>query len=342
MKVGILGAGQLARMMILTTKHLGIDFVLMCQEVTATTRDLAEHIVADFSDQQALAAFCDAVDVVTFESENIEAEAVDFILSRRPLFPGRKALLTAQDRLLEKRLFNQLGIATNDYMAVDCFDDVLDAAEQFSLPLVLKARRLGYDGKHQYRIADQADLDALRDNDWSGFLAEAFVDFSHEVSIIGVRNGEGAIRCYDLCHNHHQRGILRETKNVIDDPLFSAAELALTQVMRCFDYVGVLTIEFFVANGTLVANEIAPRVHNSGHWTIEGAKVSQFENHVRAIVGLPLGAVTSLTSCTMTNAIGQMPERQPVMAQGGYYHDYQKAPRPGRKLGHVTFIDNVY
>lgn len=339
MIVGILGAGQLARMLILNSKHLGIDFLVYAPEITATTQDLAEHIVADFDDHEALAAFCQRVDVVTYESENIELATVEVISEHRQLLPGRKVLASSQDRLLEKQLFHHLDIPTNNYRTVDNIDNVRSAIAELGLPLVLKARRLGYDGKHQFRIHSDADLALLADVDLDGFIAEAYVDFTHEVSIIGVRNQQGEITCYDLCHNIHQEGILSSTKNIAEDPLFPQAQQYLTAIMQDSDYVGVLTVEFFVADGQLLANEMAPRVHNSGHWTIEGAYCSQFENHIRAITALPLGSTQSLFTCRMDNCIGAMPKRTEIMAEGGYYHDYQKQPRPKRKLGHITYLN---
>jgi 5-(carboxyamino)imidazole ribonucleotide synthase len=337
-KVGILGAGQLARMMILNSKHLGLDFVLFCAEITPVTANLAEHVVASFADYVALEKFCHAVDVVTFESENIESATLDFVLRHKNIYPPKEILLTAQDRLLEKQLFNSLNIATNNYMPIESYSDAVTAAEKFGLPLILKSRRLGYDGKNQYHIKTADQLAALQNVNLVNFIAESFVPFSYEVSIIGVRNAAGEIRCYDLCCNVHEAGILRSTKNIVDAELFAAAQTNLHKIMQHFNYVGVLAIEFFVQDGALLANEMAPRVHNSGHWTIEGARVSQFENHIRAIAALPLGDVSSIVRCEMQNCIGTMPERNAVLQRGGFYHNYQKEPLPGRKLGHVVYI----
>ena len=185
---------------------------------------------------------------------------------------------------------------------------------------------------------NEADFVALKDENLSGFLAESFVDFSHEVSLIGVRSLSGETRFYDLCHNKHEAGILRETRNIKGDPIAAKAQASLSKIMEHFNNVGVLTVEFFVKDGDLIFNEMAPRVHNSGHWTIEGAYTSQFENHIRAISGLPLGSTESRNSCVMTNCVGEMLNRLDVLSRGGHYHDYQKSPRPGRKLGHVNFL----
>ena len=338
MKVGILGAGQLARMMILNSKYLGIDFVLFCPAITATTANLAEHIIAEETDKVALERFCEMVDVVTFESENIATETLDFIIKRKQVYPPKAALKTTQDRLYEKKLFNELEINTNSYMAIENYQDLKSAADKFGLPLIVKARRFGYDGKHQYHIRSKAELDKLKNENFSNFIAESFVPFSHEVSIIGVRDQQGKMACYDLCHNEHQAGILRKTTNIIANPLFNQAKSYLIKVMQHFSYVGVLTIEFFVHDGKLLANEMAPRVHNSGHWTIEGCPVSQFENHIRAIFGLTLGNTESIAKCEMTNCISTMPNIATNLQNGTHYHDYQKSPRENRKLGHITKI----
>lgn len=340
MKVGILGAGQLARMMILGSKNLGLDFALFCQSITATTKDLAEHHVAEFNDQEALKKFCDTVDVITFETENIPTETIDFLKKEKPFFPPKEALLTAQDRLFEKKMCQKLDIPTNQFRAIDSYEDLLAVAKDFAGPLVLKSRRFGYDGKFQYRVKNKEDLLALKNVDLSNFLAESFVPFSHEVSIIGVRSRKGEIRYYDLCHNIHREGILRETKNKAKDPLTPRAEAYLKKIMEHFDYVGVLTLEFFVKDDDLVFNEMAPRVHNSGHWTIEGSLCSQFENHVRAVSGLPLGETRATGSCKMVNCIAEMVPREATLEQDGFYHDYQKTPRTGRKLGHLNYISS--
>ena len=340
MKVGILGAGQLARMMILNSKALGLDFVLFCEKVTETTKNLAEHVIASFDDKEALEKFCYQVDIVTFESENIPEEAVDFILERKTLFPPKEALLVAQDRLLEKRMAQKLGVPTNNFKAIDSYEGLKKASDEISFPLVLKARRFGYDGKFQYRVKRKEDLLTLKNENLKGFLVESFVDFSHEVSIIGVRNNKGDILCYDLCKNHHEDGILRKSENIQDKSLLIKAKVYLKRIMEEFNYVGILSVEFFVSRGDLIFNEMAPRVHNSGHWTIEGAKTSQFENHVRAICSLPLGDTSSLGNCTMFNAITVMPDLRASLLEGVFYHDYQKAPRENRKLGHLTFFNN--
>ena len=337
LKVGILGAGQLARMMILNTRHLGIEFVLFCDKVTQTTKNLAHHIESSFDDKEALKKFCAEVDVVTFESENYEEELVAFVENLKPLFPPKKALLAAQDRLKEKTLAKELNIPINEFRKVDGFADLLLASEELGLPLILKARRFGYDGKLQFHLKDKKDLLALNNKNLESFLAESFVPFSYEVSLIGVRALCGEIKFYDLCLNHHENGILMETRNIKNNKLFVQAKEHMEKIMEHLNYVGVLTLEFFVLGEELLFNEMAPRVHNSGHWTIEGADVAQFENHIRAVLGLPLGSTESCGSYRMLNCISEMYDRNEILLEGGYYHDYEKEPRTNRKLGHVTF-----
>ena len=327
-------------MMILESKNLGLNFNLFCQGVTATTNDLAEHHVAEFNDKEALKKFCNKVDVITFETENIPTETIDFIKKEKLVFPPKEALLTAQDRLFEKEMCLNLDIPTNQFIAIDSYEDLIAVAKDFSGSLVLKSRRFGYDGKFQYRVKNESDLLALKDADLSNFLVESFVPFSHEVSIIGVRSRRGEVRFYDLCHNLHRDGILRETQNKKNDPLAPRAQAYLRKIMEHFKYVGVLTLEFFVKDGDLIFNEMAPRVHNSGHWTIEGTLCSQFENHVRAISGLPLGEARATGSWKMVNCIAEMSSREVILEQGGFYHDYQKTPRTGRKLGHLNFLNS--
>ena len=336
MKIGILGAGQLARMMILGSKHLGIDFVLFCEKITPTTDGLGKHFEASFSDKEALEKFCSEVDVVTFESENINEETISFVAKRAPLYPSKKSILTGQDRLFEKTLAEKLEIPTNKFQAVNNFEEVKQVSEKLGFPLILKSRRFGYDGKNQYHIQNKEELQKLETENFENFLAESYVPFSHEVSLVGVRSKDGDILTYDICKNHHESGILRKTDNIKGSSLLAEAKVYLERVMKDFDYVGVLAIEFFVKNGDLIFNEMAPRVHNSGHWTIEGTRCSQFENHIRAISGLPLGDTNSISRCEMLNLIGGLPNKGEVLLAGGSFHDYQKAPREGRKLGHIT------
>lgn len=341
MRVGILGGGQLARMLILAGKPLGLDFVVYTAEITATTANLAEHVVGELTDLEAIDQFCKQVDVVTFENENIPLDAVAVIEEKYTLHPGSHFLANAQDRVFEKQMFKKVGIPTNQYFAVNVSEDLTEAVEQLGLPMIVKSRRLGYDGKHQYVLQSQADVQALiaaNEDTLDDTIAEQFIAFEREVSIIAARDQQGAIVTYDLCENVHEQGILRTTKNRPGDPLQEIAANYGQQLMAAYDYVGVLACEFFVKDGQLLANEVAPRVHNSGHWTLEGSVTSQFENHLRAICGLPLGSTESRCRCQMINCISRMPEQKAELlsAPDSHWHDYQKIPRPNRKVGHIT------
>ena len=253
--------------------------------------------------------------------------------------PGLAALKTAQDRKDEKACFNRLGIATNAFCCVDDFTQLQAAAEQLAYPFVLKQRSFGYDGRGQYRMTSEADVNAFRDQPCRHMLAEAFVDFDREISIVGVRNRQGHTRFYPMGQNTHVNGILYKTVVKIADPLQQAAEAMLTKLLDALNYTGVLALECFVQDGQLLANEIAPRVHNSGHWTEQGALTSQFENHIRAIAGLPLGTTDALGHVAMFNVIGRLPKMADILAiENTFYRDYQKALRPGRKLAHINLV----
>jgi 5-(carboxyamino)imidazole ribonucleotide synthase len=257
------------------------------------------------------------------------------------VYPPVDALRVSQDRLLEKQLFEKLKIPTPPFRAVDSLENLRAAVRELGYPCVLKTRRLGYDGKGQRYVRKPADVEAA----WSALgsaplILEAFVDFEREVSIVGVRSTKGEIRAYPIVANTHRDGVLRVTLAPHRHPtLQKTAEMHLKRVMKHFAYAGVLTIEFFVQRGRLVANEMAPRVHNSGHWTIEGAVTSQFENHLRAILGLPLGDTAPVGHAAMINFLGQLPSRDELLGVPGlHWHDYGKAPRPGRKIGHCTVV----
>lgn len=341
MKVGILGAGQLARMLILAGKPLGMDFVLFTDEISPTTANLAEHVVGKLDDSETLNQFAEMVDVVTYENENISVDAVTDLNKRVPVYPGIRALAVAQDRLQEKKLFRQLAIPTNDFYAIENSDDLQKAARELGFPFIVKSRRGGYDGKHHYRITDSQYLEKLLKSDFlAGHIAEAFVNFDREISGIAVRNLKKEIVCYDICENQHQDGILRKTINQPVDPFSEIALNYVKRIMREFNYVGTIAVEFFVKGDDLLANEIAPRVHNSGHWTIDACYCSQFENHLRAISSLPLSNPVSFAQCQMQNIISEWPDRKPLLETAGLsLHDYQKTARVGRKLGHFTRIN---
>ncbi len=339
MKIGIVGGGQLARMMVLAGYSLGHEFLILDPNERASAGQVAPLILGNFGDPERLSALAERVDVVTFDLENVPAEVLRQVTAQR-LYPPVDALETCQDRLNEKTLFDKLGIGVAGYRAVNELDELFTAVNELGLPLVLKTRRLGYDGRGQRVLRESADIEPA----WQALrgvplLAEQFVPFDAEVSIIGVRSDQGEIRTYPLTLNEHRQGILRTSvaPAPVDTALEAVACEQLERVMTHFDYVGVLTIEYFVKDGRLLANEMAPRVHNSGHWTIEGAVTSQFENHLRAVAGLPLGSVSVRRPSAMINFIGTMPAPQEILGiSGAHLHDYGKSARQGRKLGHCT------
>ena len=341
MKIGIIGAGQLGRMLALAGYPLGQRFVFVDADPDAPGAQVGRMIHGRFDDPAALAALAASVDVVTFDVENVPQAAAEAVADKVPFFPQPAALGAGQDRLEEKRLFNALGIPTAPFAAVDSQQSLLRAVEQIGLPAILKTRRLGYDGRGQRRIRTEADLDGAFDAlGGAPAILEGYVDFERELSLIGVRGRDGAAAYWPLAENVHVDGILRQTRAPWEDGAVQAtAERHLDALLGHFDYVGVLTVEFFQAGGMLLANEMAPRVHNSGHWTIEGAVTSQFENHIRAILGLPLGSTAAVGHAGMVNFIGRLPPlAEALEIEGAHYHDYGKSARPNRKLGHGTVV----
>lgn len=339
MRIGIVGAGQLGRMLALAGYPLGLRFVFLDRSEDAPGAQVGRIIPGAFDDAERLAELADCVDVVTFDVENVPETAVRNIAARKPFLPPVEALGASQDRLTEKTLFSKLKIPTPPFAPVDSFEDLERAAAKIGIPGVLKTRRLGYDGRGQYFVRKRSDLKiAWRTLGSVPLIYEGFVDFSREVSLIGVRSTSGETRFYPLSWNTHQAGILRHSiAPYRNAPLQKQAERHLTRLMKHFDYAGVLTVEFFVKRGRLIANEMAPRVHNSGHWTIEGAETSQFENHLRAILGLPLGSTRPIGHSAMVNFIGRIPPlRNILQVPGVHFHSYGKEPRPNRKLGHCT------
>lgn len=337
-KIGIIGAGQLGRMLALSGYPLGLRFVFVDKSEEAPGGQVGDIILGEFSDPAALRKLSDAADVITYDVENVPGDAVREAVDK-PFWPPVTALEKGQDRLLEKTMFREQGIPTPPFQAVDTLDELKAAAADIGLPAVLKTRRLGYDGKGQRLLKTETDIEtAFEAIGGVPLILEGFVDFEREVSIIGVRSTNGEVRCYPLSENTHRDGILRYSIAPYNDAkLQEKAEAHVTRLLEHFEYAGVLTIEFFVKDGELMANEIAPRVHNSGHWTIEGAVTSQFENHVRAILGLPLGDTAARGPSAMINFIGEMPALEDVLKiPGAHYHSYGKDPRPGRKLGHAT------
>jgi len=346
--VGILGGGQLARMMVLAGAPLGLRFELFDPAADACSGPLAPLTVAGFDDLDALAAFAAKVDVVTFDFENVPASSAQFLAGRVAVYPPPAALAVAQDRLSEKTLFQQLGIPLPPFADIGSREELAARVGEFGLPCILKTRRLGYDGKGQFRIRTDADIDAAwaalgAQVEQTGLILEGFVAFQREVSVVAVRGRDGSFQAWPLTGNWHVDGVL--SASVAPAVLSAAAQQDAIAYARSvaehLQYVGVFALELFDRDGQLLANEMAPRVHNSGHWTIEGSETSQFENHLRAVLGLPLGSTRMLGHACMLNWLGEMPEPAAVLAQpGGHWHDYDKQPRDGRKVGHATLRDD--
>jgi 5-(carboxyamino)imidazole ribonucleotide synthase len=344
MTVGIVGAGQLGRMLALAGYPLGLDFLFLDPGADAPAARVAPALTGPFTDPALLGELARRCAVISFDWENVSVEALRTALRghRTRVAPPLRALAAAQDRLAEKRLFERLGIPTTRHAAVESRAALTRAVERIGLPGVLKTRRMGYDGKGQTVLRTPADLEPA----WARLgaaplLYEEFVPYDAEVSAIGARSTRGETVFYPLNRNYHVDGILRLTLAPFErGALQRRAHTYLRRVLEAFGYAGVLAIEFFVHGGRLIANEMAPRVHNSGHWTIEGAETSQFENHLRAILGLPLGSPRALGHAAMVNLIGAMPPARGLLAEPGLHlHDYGKAPRPGRKVGHCTIVE---
>ncbi|MFP8968379.1 5-(carboxyamino)imidazole ribonucleotide synthase [Pokkaliibacter sp. CJK22405] len=339
MKVGILGGGQLARMLAIAGYPHGLTFTAFDPAKGVCAGDVCPVVEADYGDDAALKHFGEQVDVVTFEFENVAIESAQALEQTVPLYPSTKALAATQDRLVEKSLFRDLGIKTPGFQAIDTRDDVQAAIDALGLPLVIKTRRFGYDGKGQFVLRTTEQIDELW-NELGGqaLIAEAFVPFDREVSIIAVRSQQGDVRFYPLTQNEHRSGILHLSRPLVNgDSRTAQAQEFISTLLNKLDYVGTIALELFQVGDELLANEFAPRVHNSGHWTIEGAETSQFENHVRAVAGIPLGDTRAIEHSAMINIIGDFPDRQAIQAiDGAHFHDYGKAPRAGRKIGHVT------
>jgi len=344
MRIGVIGAGQLGQMLALAGFPLALRFQFLDSSADAPGAQVAPIVVGAFDDVSALRRLAADVDLVTYEFENVPVAALHEMAATRACFPPVDALRVSQDRVLEKELFGRLDIPTPPWRAIDSRADLDAAIAALGLPCVLKTRRLGYDGRGQRVLRGHADLDPA----WEALggvplILEGFVSFEREVSIVGARSTTGETRAYPIVTNTHREGILRVTVAPTREArLQRAAEGHLRRVMDHFGYAGVLTLEFFVERGRLVANEMAPRVHNSGHWTLEGAVTSQFENHLRAILGLPLGDTKAVGHAAMVNFIGELPDRALTLAVPGvHWHDYGKAPRPGRKLGHATVVSRT-
>lgn len=342
--VGILGGGQLARMMALSGAPLGLRFKVMDTAPDACAGQFAPMVVGDYRDEAALAEFAGSVDVATFDFENVPSESAAWLAERIPVFPNPRALGVAQDRLAEKTLFRELGIPVPPFAAVDTREGLDGAVAEVGLPCILKTRRLGYDGKGQFRIRTADDIDAAwvalgPQADSVGLIVEGFVAFQRELSVVAVRGRDGEFRTWPLTENWHVDGVLSASlaPAAVDDVLLATATGYAQALADALDYVGVFALELFCRDGELLANEMAPRVHNSGHWTLEGSETSQFQNHLRAVLGLPLGDTRMVGQACMLNWIGAMPDAATVLAEaGGHWHDYGKSAREGRKVGHAT------
>lgn len=347
-RVGILGGGQLARMMALAGAPLGLRFLLLDNVADACAGQFAPMLVGDYRDERILGEFAGKVDVATFDFENVPAESAHWLSAKIPVFPNPNALAVSQDRLAEKNLFRELGIGVPAFHDITCLDDLHAAIAEIGVPCILKTRRLGYDGKGQFRIKTPTDTEAAwrslgTQADTVGLILEAFVPFEREISVIAVRGRDGEFRHWALTENWHENGVLSASLSpAADTAAFEATAVAYARkVAEALDYVGVFALELFLEQGRLLANEMAPRVHNSGHWTIEGAETSQFQNHLRAVLGLPLGDTRSVGVCCMLNWIGHMPGSNAVLDEaGGHWHDYGKSPREGRKVGHATLRED--
>jgi 5-(carboxyamino)imidazole ribonucleotide synthase len=343
LNVGILGGGQLGRMLALAGYPLGLRFRFLEPQQPAPVDGLGEVVRAPYDDEDAVRRFARGLDVVTYEFENVADTTARLLEELLPVHPSAAALRTAQDRLAEKQAFDQLGIPTAVYHPVDSRDALDEAIGHVGLPAVLKTRRFGYDGKGQAVIRSQAQVeDAWRSLEGVPLLFERFVDFTRELSIIGARARDGRIVTYPLVENEHRGGILYRTiapAPVVTSLLQSQAERYLASLLEAMRFVGVLALELFQKGDDLIANEMAPRVHNSGHWTQDGARTSQFENHLRAVCGLPLGDPAPHGYAGMINLIGALPPRDAILAvPGARLHLYDKEARPGRKLGHVNAV----
>lgn len=341
MRIGVLGGGQLARMMALAGIPLGCRFSFLDPAADACAGMLGPVSQAEFSDVEAVKILAREIDIATFDFENVPSESARAMAGLRPFHPGVDALEACQDRLSEKQLLEQLCIPVPAYFAVNNRTDLLEAIDAIGFPCVLKTRRLGYDGKGQAVLREREDMErAWQKLGGASLVLEEFVPFEVECSVLSVRSSTGEMRFWPLTRNLHEGGILRLSQpGQFDAGLQGEAEAISGCLMEHWGYVGVMAVELFVLNGRLLVNEIAPRVHNSGHWTIDGSVTSQFENHVRAICGLPLGETAMTGHSMMFNWIGGIPDKTKLLEMPGlHWHDYGKASRPGRKVGHATLV----
>ncbi|SPJ25875.1 5-(carboxyamino)imidazole ribonucleotide synthase [Palleronia abyssalis] len=343
--IGILGGGQLGRMLSVAASRLGFKTCVFEPGGDCPASHVANfHLQAGFDDEAALIAFAESVDAITFEFENIPTAALDVLEAHRPIRPGRDALRISQDRLTEKEWLEGLGLKVAPFAPVDDMQGLTSALDRIGSPAILKTRRFGYDGKGQARIAADTDAEAaLEAMNGAPAILEGMVDFSKEISVIGTRGLDGRVACFDPGENQHEGGILRRTTvpASVSHGVATDAVLIASRILTALDYVGVLGVELFVTPGGLLVNEIAPRVHNSGHWTQNGCMVDQFEQHIRAVAGWPLGDGSRHSDVVMENLIGDDMDRLPAISAEGRaaLHLYGKGEaRPGRKMGHVNRI----
>lgn len=342
--IGILGGGQLGRMLSVAASRLGLKTHIYEPSANPPAGHVADAVTtASYDDAAALKAFAASVDVITFEFENIPTSALDLLETLRPIHPPRQALATSQDRLVEKKFLQKLGLQTAPFAAVQNADDLAKAITEIGTPAILKTRTMGYDGKGQARIMSPADADpALADMAGASAILEGFVNFSHEVSVIGARSADGSVACYDPGENVHVNGILRTTTvpAKLTPSQRTDAVLIAARILNALDYVGVMGLELFVTPQGLIVNEIAPRVHNSGHWTQNGCTVDQFEQHIRAVAGWPLGGGSRHSDVVMENLIGDDMDKLPQLVKtNAAIHLYGKSDtKAGRKMGHVNHV----
>ncbi len=353
MRIGVLGGGQLGRMLALAGYPLGFSFRFLDPSPEAPAGRVGELQVGEYGDLAALERFARGLDAVTIEFENVPASAVKWLEERVPVFPGSAALETGQDRVWEKTLFRRVGAEVQAFQPASTREEFEEAVRGVGVPVMAKTRRFGYDGKGQRVLRHGREVEvAWAELRGSPLIVESLVEFEREVSILGVRSRTGETKFYPIVENRHEGGILRRSESPVDggELLQHQAERAAGAILTELGYVGVLAVEFFVVGrgeaSRLIVNEMAPRVHNSGHWTIEGAETSQFENHLRAGLGLPLGSCAARGRSVMLNLIGSVPRLSELLAirgagAGVHVHVYGKEPRPGRKVGHVTMVGRV-
>lgn len=344
MRVGILGGGQLGRMLALYSYHLGIDFRFFDSKLDVPVKGLAELINGDYEDFDLLDKFASGLDVVTYEFENVSLKAADYLAQKVNVAPHPVALEISRDRWREKDIFTRLSIPVAKYYKISSSEQLEQAISAIGLPGILKTRRMGYDGKGQIVVDSQSDLESIKKsiggNDW---IFEQKINFTRELSLVAVRDVQGQILFYPMIENVHKQGILRMSTapaENISEIIQTQARQYAAKLMNEMKYCGVLTIEFFQSDENLLANEMAPRVHNSGHWTIEGAHTNNFENHIRAICGLPIGSTESRGYSVMLNILGDFPDIKRILqTPAAHYHSYAKTPRAARKIGHVIIND---